>query len=85
MSEWQPIETAPKDGAEVLVYLCQADVDLVRLAYWMPNCDWTRSRPDLWPEGWWSQSSCVGQELLQWEPTHWAPFNKPLDTPPENG
>lgn len=33
MSEWQPIETAPKDGTFILVYAC-APIPRVALAAW---------------------------------------------------
>jgi hypothetical protein len=83
MSDWQPIETAPRDRdcEEILVYLDQAEVPLVRLAWWVPDDDLAQVTGT--PSGWWSATSSCGQELLWWQPTHWAPFHKPLDTPAE--
>jgi hypothetical protein len=74
MMTWQPIETAPRDGSPVLV--CQQQTPhwyVVRLAYW--EIDHTEE-----PPGWRSQPHpCISflDELLLWQPTHWAPFIPP--------
>ena len=38
MTEWQPIETAPKDGTRVLV--CDTDVWIACARYWPCNSYW---------------------------------------------
>jgi hypothetical protein len=82
MIDWQPIETAPRDGKDVLIYANAATVPLVRLAWW----DWSDAEMgrlihgDEWtPEwtGWWSNSSSCGSEKIGWEPTHWAVWEGP--------
>lgn len=41
MSDWQPIETAPRDGTRVLVYR-QGYADPQSVAYWSRDwCEWT--------------------------------------------
>ncbi len=63
-----PLDDYAYSGVEVLVYLNQATVELVRLAWWVSEED------EDYPNhtgGWWSYRNCVGQELLDWEPTHY--------------
>lgn len=66
MSEWQPIETAPQDGA------------LVRIRFdrpWVfPKQDWdTLAKFIGWQVGNpWGWVNKVGQSF-QWPPTHWMP------------
>lgn len=79
---WQPIETAPKDGTAVFVYLEQATVDLARLAYWVTADEVALSGCGPEDAGWWSQTSCVGSERIWWEPTHWASFEPPSSPKP---
>ena len=78
MTEWQPIETAPKDGTEIFVY-----------AKWKyKNCDAKYSwrvanyRSDIsgWENGchFWTITSTHFHETAI-EPTHWMP----LPPPPE--
>lgn len=62
MDKWQPIETAPKDGTEILV---GADVACwgwrIELVYWVSK------------EGqWWTDS-----RGLHYSPTHWRHLPKP--------
>jgi len=47
MSEWQPIETAPKDGAWIIVY-GPHDYGDVRIARWesRPQYTWVNDGPD---------------------------------------
>jgi hypothetical protein len=75
MSDWQPIETAPKDGRAVLLWI-PAPAGMVELCYWN-----TAKDQDHWLE------SCGFR--LQEQPTHWMPLPEPpqmpLDTPRENG
>lgn len=80
MSEWQPIETAPKDGTRVIVYephgvhsragrrkVCSCDK--VTESYWHQP-----GNPAV--EGFWT--SPMGQ--VRFKPTHW----QPLPAPPES-
>ena len=68
MSEWQPIETAPKDGTRVLIAWNNGCDKGVVSAYWEPgyfgNIGWTefQLRSDYW-----------GPDT----PTHWMPLPKP--------
>lgn len=73
MSEWQPIETAPRDGEEFLGWL-GGDANVHEICYWSaPDDCWCNSY------GW----------HLDAKLTHWMPLPEPpqmtLDTPPENG
>ncbi len=87
MIEWQPIETAPKDGTMVLVYFTVAGTSVVHLAWYNSAEEWVRSgaKFDGWNtieewEGWWSytRGSVTQEKLDEWQtPTHWAPFNGP--------
>lgn len=72
--EWLPIETAPKDGTNILVMYTHIETQVVHNAFWM-------SEKDCWdgdnPVGWWSYvRSEVSRELLDgWRtPTHWMPL-----------
>ncbi len=79
MIGWQPIETAPKDGTDILVAYEFASV-------WIAHIAWYRSREgweDDWKpehEGWWSYiENSVSQHKLEGfnAPTHWMPFKEP--------
>ena len=68
MMEWQPIETAPKDGAEILI----TDGQTVAVVSWneyaaelYDGIGWT----DMGEMGW---GGMVGAE-----PTHWMPLPAP--------
>ena len=60
--EWQPIETAPKDGAEALVW--GPKQDCAYLAVWNDGWWVVDVHPDPWTE------------LLS-SPTHWMPLPAP--------
>jgi len=76
--EWQPIETAPKDGADVLVFYQAAGVAFAHIAYWD---DGTETDPD--DVGWWFYRSSLGREMLEgyFTPTHWMPLPAPPELP----
>ena len=61
MSEWQPIETAPKEGAWVLVYADGAINCAYVEAGKLPE-DWTRP---------------ANPNVLPWAVTHWMPLPNP--------
>lgn len=62
--DWQPIETAPRDGTDIIVYRPNFDGDYipeVGTDYWMTKLiepTWAKSRRDC-------------------QPTHWQPFPAP--------
>lgn len=68
MAEWQPIETAPKDGRDVLLWI-PADEESPRKGRWEKLLD-DPSRPHRW---------CVAYGWCEDTPTHWMP----LPSPPE--
>ena len=90
--DWQPIETAPKDGTMVLVYFTVAGTSVVHLAWYNSAEEWVRSgaKFDGWNtieewEGWWSytRGSVTQEKLDEWQkPTHWAPYNGPQEGQP---
>lgn len=64
-AEWMPIDTAPRDGTDIIVYRPKFDGDYIPRVgtdYWMTNGvlapTWGKSRKDC-------------------EPTHWMPFPDP--------
>jgi hypothetical protein len=71
--KWQPIETAPKDGSDILVCYKNCDSWFIHVAFWLDYFD------DAQPEeaGWWSYLLTeVSRTSLDGccEPTHWAPL-----------
>ena len=77
---WQPIETAPKDGTEILVYKDMATVPVIHIAWYRNKEEWEASGQycggwdtlEEW-EGWWSYTEgSVSQSKI--EPTHWMPL-----------
>lgn len=63
MVEWKPIETAPKDGTEIIILINSVTVPIVRSAWWNDGvgCDF---EPDIESRGWWSYRHSVTQEML---------------------
>lgn len=73
MSEWQPIETAPRDGTEILGFRPDQGVFIFR---WAETSDFDSTDPgEEWSEDWW-------HDLWGWmegdlQPTHWMPLPPP--------
>lgn len=89
MSEWRPIETAPRDGTHVLVYYEFATVPIAHVAFWDAD------EHDLWQSngfshkaeqvGWWSYvENSVSAHKLEGHntPTHWMPLPAPPASEP---
>ncbi len=75
--EWQPIETAPKDGTEVDLWCEPFDAMEVGNACRMTNCMFSEHSDDVWKayvalHGW-----CSIEKF--WRPTHWMPVPTPPD------
>lgn len=68
MSEWQPIESAPRDGTEIQLWA---------KGEWFPNAHWCRSKLG-WYEEYWDAHWCSYSESGIYNATHWMP----LPTPP---
>ena len=69
-SEWQPIETAPKDGTELLLYERRErfiDDDFVEVDYIFSGA-WNAEsyQGECW--------ECSEYEVFSHEPTHWMPL-----------
>ncbi len=67
MSEWQPIETAPRDGTVILVAL--------RPPKYKYRTTWGAVRQVKWLDGFWKQSNSV--TFHPHEPTDWTPLPEP--------
>ena len=69
---WKPIETAPKDGTDVLVMYMHIDTQIVHNAFWLSDEGCNDNIV-----GWWTyEHSEVSRILLDdWmTPTHWMPL-----------
>lgn len=70
MSEWQPIETAPKDRA-VLAWSIDFFASVIEIVWWEEdNSD---------GPGW-----ALGDSGFRCTPTHWMPLPEPPDAPPQD-
>jgi hypothetical protein len=83
-ASWIPIETAPKDGTEILVLFDSASVDIVRLCWWDDGAPepWGDNQPRPGDVGWWSYQHSVTQELINVDlmaPIGWMPHPPRLD------
>lgn len=82
MSDWQPIETAPKDGTEILAYRQDCDVFIARYtsadAFLGGNELEGMDEADIFAEGWFCADFVRGSRLDGAEmPTHWMPLPEP--------
>lgn len=74
MSEWQPIETAPRDGSQILVYRPQAhltndpQVKVCRSVQHDKGC-WEKTVPPGMDSTNFTDGYC--------KPTHWMPLPQP--------
>ncbi len=73
MSEWQPIETAPKDGTEILAYVVQEPDDYTDAV----------GAPEGWANVDIGRFDMFGEWAGQWAgvPTHWMPLPDPPQQP----
>lgn len=76
---WQPIETAPRDGTEIILGWDIASVWIIRSGWWEDGFDPIEGGYDEEDEGWWSYRHSVTQEKLDGydNPTHWMPMPEP--------
>ena len=69
---WQPIETAPKDGTDVLLFSSQEKKWPIRRGYWSNNEYSKKPRP------YWSTRQITGYSDRMFIPTHWQPLLPPV-------
>ena len=82
--EWQPIETAPRDGTDILVMYIHISTQCVFNAFWIKHEEGLNAPED---EGWWSYVwSEVGRTLLtdKQTPTYWMPLPQPPEKEASN-
>ena len=75
--QWQPIETAPRDGTHILVMYIHVSTQCVFNALWIDHAEGWNDPED---EGWWSYVySEVGRSMLNGyrTPTYWMPLPQP--------
>jgi hypothetical protein len=66
---WQPIETAPKDGRSIVLY-CEAADEILH------DCIWEDDQWKVWEfDGFYDDRYCV----IYHQPTHWFEITKPGD------
>lgn len=71
--QWQPIETAPKDGTRIMLWEQYSDVPFV--GWWLDR-GWTVSHEHVDAEGGWEGAivvDAIHQEMI----THWMPLPIP--------
>lgn len=75
MNRWKPIDTAPKDGTEIIALYDCGGVYGVRIMWFYTEQDYEKFNPIGSLEdnvGWWSIRSSVSSEKVN--PTHWMPL-----------
>ena len=90
MSEWKPIETAPKDGTDVILYGPSPDGDRVTVGHWtqeeecreqVGDCGGECRCPEYdYHEPFWM--SWDGGFLPEYPCTHWMPLPEPPKVQP---
>jgi hypothetical protein len=64
--KWKPIETAPKDGTEILLYLPKVN-NVISGKWSIQSICWI----DCW---------CSGMDHESYRPSHWAELSKPTES-----
>lgn len=70
MSEWQPIETAPKDGTNLLLYLPESEKRPIVVGYYSIPL----GHED---ESYWFEVEGDGGFMIDVPATHWMPLPEP--------
>ena len=71
--QWQPIESAPKDGTRIMLWEQYSDVPFV--GWWVPSA-WTVSHEHVDAVGGW-EGAIVVDRIEQKFITHWMPLPQP--------
>lgn len=75
MSEWRPIETAPKDGTPVLLYVKEYSSTVTIEGWWQGGLDGN------WACVWLDVHGCGCCSGSDPNPTHWMPLPPPPGDP----
>lgn len=75
--EWQPIETAPRDGTEILIYLGSPWAAVEKAQWYEPWRNWQKENID------WSENPKEQFGIGSAIPTHWMPLPAPPEQVPE--
>ena len=73
MSEWQPIETAPKDGTPIIVW--GPDISCPCDGYYPRSCWWSQEGHGVWVV---RETANDATYLDPAALTHWQPLPEPL-------
>lgn len=70
MADWQPIESAPKDGTEIIAWgMMRGDY-----GYTPDEPTWTGVR---WTNAQWQVTKPTARHFAGFTPTHWTPLPEP--------
>jgi len=75
MSNWNDIETAPRDGTWILLFFPHADLVIRGCWEFQGEADWESGIED-WQD-WCTDNDVVLQEDPSYAPTHWMPLIEP--------
>jgi hypothetical protein len=73
MTDWQPIETAPRDGTEILAL----EVDVDRLSYAVVTWEQGEGGPGLEFGEWRDMGDIGAAGMYEFEPQWWMPLPEP--------
>lgn len=77
MSEWQLIETAPKDGSLVMLYLPDSAVRPITFARWSSEAHYDRFGNRFPSNGDWYEDLGDQGWPIDVDATHWMPLPEP--------
>lgn len=82
MTQWQPIETAPKDGKKVLIVAN----GVIYAAWWNSEFEnqWDEETSEYRYVGAWTDDAVESfgyETVASYEPTHWMPLPDPPEAP----
>lgn len=91
---WQPIETAPKDGTQIDIWV-EPDAGSIHgpshyKAHRQANAFWCDRDPTdpfdkTGSEGWWCRLADKFAHEMSWKATHWMPLPEPPELNPDKG
>lgn len=76
MSEWQPIETAPKDGTQILLYCNYYSSSNIEIGSFRNDDNDKEGEEKGWFDNSYDDFSC-GYASTPLAPTHWMPLPDP--------